>query len=299
LAILELKSISKNFKEVRALEDISMSVEKGSITVIIGPNGAGKSTMEKIIAGLYTQSSGAIVAFGKRFEKGEEYPPEIREKIGYVGENYALYDNLTVKANLEFFGALYGISKNEADAAAQSMLRELDAIEFFERKVGTLSRGTKQKVALCRALLNEPELLVLDEPTAFLDPYSAETLREKIEALMHANTAVVYATQRLEELGRLAGRVVLLNKGRIIAKGTLEELLDKIRGIRVEAVLLNTPNQEQKKALRKIGALVTGNRAIINVKSMKELPSIASSLVALGLKVATISYLDYDLGGMK
>ncbi|MGC8675909.1 MAG: ABC transporter ATP-binding protein [Candidatus Micrarchaeia archaeon] len=269
---------------------MSMNVGKGETLVLIGPNGAGKSTLEKTIVGLYAPTSGSVRVFGKN----PASDAATRSKIGFVGENYALYDTMTAMANLVFFSKLYGISTDEAKERAGALLAEFGASEFAHRKIGELSRGTRQKIAVCRALMTEPKVLVLDEPTAFLDPGSAEVLREKLIGMK--STTVVYATQRLDELGRISGSVGLLNRGMLVAKGSLEEIMKMIKGIEIEVVLARKPGADKLAMLKTMGAKATGRRLLFSVSNLAELPELTRTIASMDLSVLTISYLNYELG---
>ncbi len=292
---VKLLDITKTFGKAVALKGISLSVNQGSLLTLIGPNGAGKSTLEKIIVGLYEPDAGTVNLFGEKLGANSS---KLMEKIGYVGENYALYDNLTVRSNLLFFASLFGIDKKEAETKVAELLGEFGASQYIDRKVGELSRGTKQKVAICRALISMPRLLVLDEATAFLDPSSAEKLRQKIRVLLRKGTSVIYATQRLDELSRLNGYVALISEGKLISRGTFSEITKKIKGVDIEIVLLNEPDEIQKSLLRKIGAKIYANRLIFRVNDLSLLPEISSKVFRMKLKILTINYINYNIGAV-
>ncbi|MGC8547446.1 MAG: ABC transporter ATP-binding protein [Candidatus Micrarchaeia archaeon] len=293
MEVVKLLDITKTFGKAVALKDISLSVNQGSLLTLIGPNGAGKSTLEKIVVGLYEPDAGTVNLFGEKLSANSS---KLMEKIGYVGENYALYDNLTVRSNLLFFASLFGIDKKEAEVRIAELLAEFGASQYIDRKVGELSRGTKQKVAICRALISMPKLLVLDEATAFLDPSSAEKLRQKIRVLLRKGTSVIYATQRLDELSRLTGYVALISEGKLISRGTFSEITRKIKGVDIEIVLLNEPGESQKSLLRKIGAKIYANRLVFRVNDLSLLPEISSKVFRMKLKILTINYINYDIG---
>ena len=151
--IVVANSLTKKFKDVVAVNDITFSFKKKSFNLLIGPNGSGKTTLERLIVGLYTPTEGSVKIFGEEASKAS---PSTLARIGYVGENYSLYDNLSVAANLLFFSKLFGMEKGYAIEKIKELLKMLGADEFLNRKVSELSRGTKQKIAICRALLPEP-----------------------------------------------------------------------------------------------------------------------------------------------
>ena len=141
-----------------ALTNIGFKLDPGEVLILLGPNGAGKSTLLKILASLYKPSNGSVRLFG---QVPLQHSNKIRSMISFLGENYALYDDLTVRRNLQFFGRLYDISDKALDTKIKYWLKRFDAMQYIDREVGELSRGTKQKIALCRAFINQPRLLLL------------------------------------------------------------------------------------------------------------------------------------------
>ncbi len=186
---VECKNVTKEFSETTALISINLKLKPGAKLILLGPNGAGKSTLLKTISGLLKPTKGQVLLYGVN---SNPYSQNIGHTLSFVGENYALYDNLTVYDNLIFFSTLYGLPKVEALPMIKELLNYLDASEYLNRKVGMLSRGTKQKIAICRALMNKPKILLLDEPTAFLDARAAEKVHDIIES---EKITIIYATQ--------------------------------------------------------------------------------------------------------
>ncbi|MEM0094560.1 MAG: ABC transporter ATP-binding protein, partial [Candidatus Micrarchaeaceae archaeon] len=203
----------KKFGDTSALAGVDFVASKG-INIILGPNGAGKSTLLRCIDGLYKLDSGSIRVFG-----ADPYVDDkIRHRISLLTENYALYDDLTVEDNFLFFGRLYGLEKSYIIEKAKSLLKAFDALEYLHSGVGTLSRGTKQKVAISRAMLNDPEVLLLDEPTAFLDVHASNEVRNSLLDFTKSGGTVVFVTQRIEEVARFNAKIYIMNKGRIVKK---------------------------------------------------------------------------------
>jgi ABC-type multidrug transport system ATPase subunit len=215
IRIIEIKNLVKKFGKVIAVDNASASFGKG-ISIITGPNGAGKSTLLRCIDGLYKPNSGKVQVDGADPYRDESS----RRTMSLLTDNYALYDNLTVMHNLEFFGRLYKIPRQEIIRRARRLLRSLDAAQFSEAKVYTLSRGTKQKVALCRALLCNPRILLLDEPTAFLDPKASAEVRKLIEGMASEGRTIIFVTQKVDEIPRFNARLIFLKGGRIVKDTT-------------------------------------------------------------------------------
>jgi ABC-type multidrug transport system ATPase subunit len=281
---IEASNISKYFSNIKAIDNISFSIGRGERLILIGPNGAGKSTLLRLASGLIKPTKGSIKIFGIEASDVEKSS----RMLSFVSENYALYDSLTVKDNLLFFGVLHGLRKEHALEASRSLLRRLNASEYFERKVGELSRGTKQKIAICKALMSDPKVLLLDEPTAFLDPYSAEEVHKLID---ESKASVVYATQRLDELSKIRGKIMLMDKGRAVAYGTLEKILSLIKGIKIEIILLD----EKKIRLEGWDARQEGRRIIARLSSAKEIPELVEEIVARNGKITSVNYINESL----
>jgi len=282
---VEAINVSKNFSNIRAVEGVSFALKQGEHLILLGPNGAGKSTLLRLVSGLIKPTAGSVKVFGNEASNVEE----TSSVLSFVSENYALYDNLTVRENLLFFGTLYGLEKSDVLEASNEMLGRLDAREYLDRKVGELSRGTKQKIAICRALISKPRILLLDEPTAFLDPYAAEEVRRLIK---ESKASILYATQRLDELNRLEGKIMLMNKGRSIGYGTLEEILSMVKDVEIEVTLLN----DKKIRLSYWKARQEGKRIVATLKSAREIPKLVKNIVANGGEVVSVSYLKESLG---
>ncbi len=222
---------------------------------------------------------------------------EVRRHVSFVGENYALYDNLSVQENLLFFSTFYNIDRRNAMEKISLLLREFNADEFAKKKVGELSRGTKQKISICRALLNDPKLLLLDEPTAFLDANAAEALRSALDTLAAEGTTIIYATQRLDEINRLGDRIALLNRGRLASFGGVSDVLKLIKGAAVEISVLQTPNRKQIERISKnIGAEFRGRTIIVKIASAEDISTAVLEVLNSGCKVSAVSYLNPTIG---
>ncbi len=289
---VEARGITKAFGKVTALEDVGFSLREGEMLTLLGPNGAGKSTLLKILAGLYKQDSGTVRIFGSRFGTGDA----ARSSISFLGENYALYDDLSVYDNLMFFASMYGIDARSAGIAARRLLKDFSAEECMERKVGELSRGTKQKVAICRAMMNSPRLLLLDEPTAFLDIASAELLHSMLERLVGDGASVIYATQRLEELYRLEGSVLMLSKGRRVVHGSMGRILERLGHVRIELMLYKEMGDAALKAIGTRWRVEKhGRRIVADVGSMGEIPSLIKDFVNRRGRIMSVTYLNKSI----
>ena len=286
MAEIEVKNIVKRFGRVTALYKVSMKAGRG-INMVLGPNGAGKSTLLRCIAGLYKPDEGSISVLGSN----PYYDDAVRKGVSLISDNYGLYDYLSVLDNLKFFGRLYGLSDSEIGSHAVRLLKEFDANEYAGRKVYTLSRGTKQKVAICRAMLSSPEVMLLDEPTAFLDAASAEELRGMLRR-MASTTAIIYVTQKIDEIERMQGSITVLRKGRIAGSTSLENIYKSVfPGMTVRVKFAKPVSQELLSGMKGIRADSANAQSIsMKVKSYKDINSTLKLLMDRGAAIISVSY---------
>jgi ABC-2 type transport system ATP-binding protein len=219
--LLEAKGLAKRFKERVAVEDVSLTVAAGSCTGLLGPNGAGKTTTASMIAGLLPPDAGTVLVDGAPI-RGEADPR--KRKIGLVPQDLALFDGLSARENLALFGGLYGIAGAELDRAITRALGVAGLGDRAEDRVKVYSGGMKRRLNLAAALLHDPDLLILDEPTVGVDPQSRSSIFEKIEELRAQGKGILYTTHYMEEAERLCQRVVIVDKGKVVADDTLAGL---------------------------------------------------------------------------
>jgi ABC-2 type transport system ATP-binding protein len=202
--------LGRRFGDRWAVRDVSLSVRRGEVLGLLGPNGAGKTTTVRMLTALIEPSEGTATVDG--FDVRER-PDDVRARVGILTETPGLYDNLSATANLDFFGRLYGL---DAGARAERIERYLRLFGLWDRRddvAGTFSKGMKQKLAIARALLHDPSVVFLDEPTAALDPEAAFVVREAIEQLRRAGRTIVLATHNLDEADRLCDRIAFVRGG--------------------------------------------------------------------------------------
>ncbi len=221
LPILRTSGLTKVYGEVRAVDGLDLEVQRGECFGLLGPNGAGKTTTLRVLATLTPPDAGEVSVLG--FDPVAE-GAQVRRRLGVVPQEVALYDTLSARENLAFFGAMYRLAP---DLLAERVAWALDHAGLTERgdaRVGTFSGGMKRRLNIVAALLHEPELVFLDEPTVGIDPQSRHRVFEMVEELNAAGTTIVYTTHQLGEVERLCGRIAILDHGRSIASGTLTEL---------------------------------------------------------------------------
>ena len=224
--IIEVNQLERVFGSNRAVDGMTFHVEKGEVFGLLGPNGAGKTTTVRLLNGILPPSNGSARVFGLDPASDGQ---RIRQQTGVLTETPALYERLSARANLEFFGTLAGIPRQTLEKKVADILAFFGLQERANDKVETFSKGMKQRLALARALVHEPPLLFLDEPISGLDPEAAQHVNGLIADLSHRNgQTIILATHNLLEAQRLCDRVAVMNKGRILAMGSLKELARKL-----------------------------------------------------------------------
>ena len=235
--MLTINHLRKSFGSLVAVDDVSFSVERGQLIGLLGPNGAGKTTTVSMIAGLLTPENGDVLVGGAAL-RGDTDPK--KRKIGLVPQDLALYDELSARANLRFFGALYNLSGALLDKAIAAALDLVGLADRERDLVKTFSGGMKRRLNLAAGLLHDPDILLLDEPTVGVDPQSRNAIFDNLEELKRRGKALLYTTHYMEEAERLADRIVVIDGGKVVADDTLAGLHARVPGgaASLEAVFL-------------------------------------------------------------
>jgi len=222
---IEIKNLNKNYNNVLAVKNINFKINKGSIVGLLGPNGCGKTTTIGMILGLIKPTSGVVYINNQNIEN-ENNRTKILEKVNFISPYVELPKKLTVEENLKVYGKLYGV--NNLKDKISDLMEQLNLVEFKKRKTGELSSGQKNRVSLAKALINDPEILLLDEPTASLDPDVGDYIRTYLESFASKNgTTILLASHNMNEVERLCNEVMMMKNGSIIDKGTCNSLINK------------------------------------------------------------------------
>ena len=222
---IEIKNLNKNYNNILAVEDLNFKINKGSIVGLLGPNGCGKTTTIGMMLGLIKPTSGSVFINGKNIEN-ENNRTKILEKVNFISPYVELPKKLTIEENLKVYGKMYGVNNLKEKIA--DLMEQLNLLEFKKRKTGELSSGQKNRVSLAKALINDPEILLLDEPTASLDPDVGDYIRTYIENFASKKgTTILLASHNMNEVERLCSEVMMMKKGKIIDKGTCSSLINK------------------------------------------------------------------------
>ncbi len=282
------KKATKRFKDVLAINNVSLSITQG-VNIILGPNGAGKSTLLKCMDGLYSLENGQIEIDGRN-----PYTDfAVHEYTSLLTDNYSLYDYLTVKDNLKFFGRLYKLKDSEIDKKVSKILKELEAYRYFNSRVYSLSRGTKQKIAFCRSILNDPQIIMLDEPTAFLDAGAAEHIRGYIDQIAKKGI-VIFVTQRIDEVTRFNSRLLVIKNGSIIKDASTDSIYSDIFNNSEIGVRLAQPIQGTVLKGLNITYMNSQNPTYIKlrIKNFKDINKNAKAIIDAKGYIASIDYAE-------
>ena len=250
-ALIRTEGLGKRYGNTAAVEGLTLEARPGEILGLLGPNGAGKTTTIRMLACLISPSAGRAWVAGYRVG---EHDAEIRRRTGIVTESPGLYETLSAYRNLEFFATLYGVEGQRRREQIRRYLTMLDLWEDRHAPVATFSKGMRQKVSICRALIHEPAVLFLDEPTAGLDPEAARTVRDFIADLREEGRTILLCTHNLDEADRLCDRVAVLRQ-HLLAVDTPARLRERLFGRRVTVTLASGDGEAAARAARIAGHL--------------------------------------------
>jgi len=248
--MLEVRDLRKTYGSVAAVDGVSLDAGRGEILGLLGPNGAGKTTTVSIVAGLVRADSGRVRIDGKPLA-GDTDPT--KRKLGLVPQDIALYDELSARDNLALFGALYGLSGATARQAIGAALELVGLADRAREKVKAYSGGMKRRLNMAAALLHDPQVLLLDEPTVGVDPQSRNAIFENLVTLRERGKTLVYTTHYMEEAERLCDRLVVIDRGKVVAAGTLQDLYRRLPASNLLAIELE--HADRPLALDELGAL--------------------------------------------
>ena len=218
---IETHGLTKKFNDFTAVDHIELDVRRGEIYGFLGPNGAGKSTTIRMLCTLLKPTSGTAAVAGFDVDHDAN---EVRRRIGLVSEKLIMYTRLTAEQNLSFFGKLYGIDESELKSKIAELLDMVQLTPFKDRSVGGFSSGMRQRMNVIRALIHDPEIIFLDEPTTALDPQSTKFVRDTILRLKRDGHTIILTTHIMEEADELSDRVSIIDHGKLMATGTISEL---------------------------------------------------------------------------
>lgn len=225
--MIEAHRLTKRFDDLVAVDDLSLTVAAGEVLALLGPNGAGKTTTVRMLAAILRPTGGWAVVAGRNILAE---PAAVRRRVGLLTEYPGLYLRMYGGEYLDFFGRLYGLDAETRQRRGRRLLEQFGMPEAWDRRIGTFSKGMRQKLALARAMLHDPSVLLLDEPTSAMDPHSAKLVRDAILSLRGRRRAIMVCTHNLAEAELLADRIAIIREGRLVAVGTPSELKRRLVG---------------------------------------------------------------------
>jgi len=250
--MIEVENLTKYYGEIRGIEDISFSIKKGEITGFLGPNGSGKTTTMRILTCFFPPNSGRARVAGYDVI---ENPIEVRRRIGYVPETVPLYPDMKVKTYLNFVAEAKRMEKRQRKRKIGEIMEQCGISEVSHRLVGNLSKGYRQRVGLAQALINDPEVLILDEPTIGLDPKQVVEIRQFIKNLAGERT-IILSTHILSEVSMTCERVIIIHEGKIVAVDTPENLMGRLQKTSRTLIQIEGGQQEVKDKLKTIPGVI-------------------------------------------
>jgi ABC-2 type transport system ATP-binding protein len=254
--MIQIKNVTKKFPTVTALDSVSLTIREKEFFGLLGPNGAGKTTLMNLLVGYLNPDGGEILIAG---EKVTQDGLHTRKNIGLVPQSLALYDDVSAEANLEIFGSFFHIEKRLLKKRIKEMLESVQLYDRRKDKVKTFSGGMKRRLNLVASLLHDPPLLLCDEPTVGVDPQSRNAIFDYLQMLNQQGKTIVYTTHYMEEAERLCNRIAIIDAGKIIAEGTLDQLLERLSYEESISILRNPTTIEKIDVFKQFGTLIDEN----------------------------------------
>jgi ABC-2 type transport system ATP-binding protein len=276
--VLQARELTKRYGALTAVNDLSLEVYEGEVFGLLGPNGAGKTTSINLMCGLLKPDSGQVLIHGKIITNGDA---RVRSRVGVCPQNIVLWNTLTCLEQMQFIGEMYGLKGKTARQRGEQLLEELDLSEKKDKQARTLSGGMQRRLNLAMALVHDPEILVLDEPEAGLDPQSRVLVREYVKSLARRKT-IILTTHNMDEADRMSDRVAIIDHGQLLTVDTPEALKHTVGEGDVLEIELNNDTTEQARAvLAPIvpGVSTTNHTLVIRARGVVELlPAILEAL---------------------
>ena len=279
--VLEIKNIVKRYNDVLAVDNVSLSIREGEIYGLLGPNGAGKSTTINTILGLTKIDSGSISVFGKDFGSNEM---EIKKEIGIVPQDIAVFEDLSAYENVVFFGKLYGLKGSLLTERAKEALEFTGIWEKRESYPKKFSGGMKRRLNIACAIVHQPKLIIMDEPTVGIDPQSRNHILESVKELNRKGSTIIYTSHYMEEVEELCTYITIMDNGRIIAGGTKDELREMVSSDEKVEIKVSDVNYTLTESLKKMD----GVKEVVLEKNMLSIVS-ARNISNLGKVIDTIT----------
>lgn len=299
MQVLEVKQLSKRFKDFEAVKEVSFSVQKGESYGLLGPNGAGKTTTIQMISGLFPPSSGSIEIAGIDMVR---HPKHGQGLLGIVPQEIALYQTMSARENLAFWGKMYGLKGSSLEKRISDVLEIIGLADRAKEKVETLSGGMRRRVNIGAAILHSPELLIMDEPTVGIDPQSRSHILETVKKLNKEGMTVIYTSHYMEEVEYLCEKIGIMDHGEFITSGTISELRETI-GDR-SRIVMNFSEKYEPGNIKKFLAPIVPEEdlimeqnelAILHKEPQKILSELIRSITGAGFEITSVEIVEPNL----
>ena len=252
MGVASVQDVVKRYGSTLALDHVDFGIEQGEVLGLLGPNGAGKTTAIRALTGLIGIDSGSIELFGVPQRPGVM---ELKRRIGLVTQELTIFEDMSARENLAFFGGLYGLRGTELKDRIAETLELVGLTENADKRAKKYSGGMKRRLNVACALTHRPELLIMDEPTVGIDPQSRNHILEQVKALRSRGTTIVYTSHYMEEVQAIASRVLIMDQGHIIARGTVEELVERIQYEERVTLEVGSPTQQTVEELARVAGV--------------------------------------------
>ncbi len=293
--MIEAEGLTKDFNDFRAVDNITFKVESGSVLAMLGPNGAGKTTTIRMLTSILEPTAGWARVAGYDVVK---QPAQVRANVGVLTEQHGLYERMRALEYLDFFGRVYRLSVQERRQRSLELMERFGLADALNRRLGEYSKGMKQKLALVRAMLHNPPILLLDEPTSAMDPQSAKLVRDAIMELQRDKRTIILTTHNLTEAQILADKIAVIRRGRIIANGTFAELSQRFVGDPQMEIQFVQPLNGVAKELSSVVEITESGDDWLRYRTTDPRstnPAVLRALSAHGVDVVTLSEVKQSL----
>ncbi len=293
--MIKTENLTKHFGDFKAVEQVNIEVHAGEVLALLGPNGAGKTTTVRMLTSVLRPTSGHAWVAGHDVVT---HPAKVRASVGVLTEHHGLYDRMPAAEYLDFFGQVYQLDAKTRRERADRLLDHFGLSAARDRRIGEFSKGMRQKLALARALIHRPPVLLLDEPTSAMDPESARLVRDALHELRTDERAIILCTHNLAEAEELAARIAIIRGGQIIAKGTSAELKQQFLGVPEYEAVLGEPVSDRGVTLPE-GATLTGRGdtsvRFTTPRGAQDNPQVLRTLLDQGLPVISLAEVPRSL----
>lgn len=297
MKILSIKNLEKKYGDFIAVDNISLDVNEGEVFGFLGPNGAGKSTTINIISGLIKSNSGEIEIFNKQLKRFEK---EIKKKVGVVPQSLAIYEDLSAEENIEFFASIYGLKGVALKESVEYALEFTGLTEHRKTKAKNFSGGMMRRLNIACGIAHKPKLVIMDEPTVGIDPQSRNHILESVKKLNREGCTIIYTSHYMEEVENICDRIAIIDKGKIIAEGTKEELISLVsetQSLEVQVGDISLISEQEIKNIKGVKN-ITIKEDVLTINSIREVNNlnlIISLLTTKNIKIKNIGYRDINL----